>query len=68
MTIIPTGANDTGRVIATLVTAATALFLLCGQLPAPYNRWARNAAIGVYGATFLGVLVYVGLWLLRVEF
>jgi len=47
---------------------ATALFLLCEQLPAPYNRWARNAAIGVYGATFLGVLVYVGLWLLRVEF
>jgi len=59
---------DPQRIIATLMTAATALFLMCGRLPAPYSRWTRNAAIAVYGVTFLGVLVYAGLWLLRVEF
>jgi hypothetical protein len=66
--IIPWGAGDTWRLIAALVTAATALFVLCGQLPAPYDRLARNAAIAVYGVTLLGVLVYIGLWSFGVEF
>jgi hypothetical protein len=68
MSIIPAGPVDMGQVFVALATAATALFLLCGRLPAPYNRWARNAAMAVYGITLLGVLVSIGLWLLRVEF
>jgi hypothetical protein len=43
-----------GQVFVALATAATALFLLCGRLPAPYNRWARNAAVAVYGITLWG--------------
>jgi hypothetical protein len=73
MTIIPIGPGDggqidPGRMLGALVLAATALFLLCGRLPAPYSRLARIAAVAVYGAAFLGALVYAGLWLLRVGF
>jgi hypothetical protein len=73
MTIIPLaptngGPIDAGRMVGALTLAATALFLMCGQLPAPYNRWARNAAVAVYGVTLAGVLIYVGLWWLGVEF
>jgi hypothetical protein len=68
MTIIPTGSADTGRLFAALVTATTALYLLCWRLPAPYNRLARNAALAIYGVALLGALVYAGAWLLGVEF
>jgi hypothetical protein len=68
VSIIPGGPSDTGRLVTALVAATTVLFLMCGRLPAPYNRLTRNAAVAVYGVTFLGVLVYVGLWLLGVGF
>ena len=56
------------QLLAVATGAATVLFLMCGRLPAPYNRLTRNAAVAVYGVTFFGVLVYVGLWLLGVGF
>ena len=73
MTIIPIGANDgmsydMARLLGALVAATTALFLMCGRLPAPYGRLARNAAVALYGLTFLGVLIYLGLWSFGVEF
>ena len=68
MTIIPMGSGDTGRMLTALAAATTALFLLCGRLPAPYARWTRNAAVAVYGVTLAGVLVYLGLWAIGVKF
>jgi len=68
MTIIPMRPGGMGQAVATLTAAATALFLLCGRLPAPYNRWTRNAALAIYGLTVVGVLVYLGLWSFGVEF
>ena len=68
MTIIPLPTNggpvDPGRMLAGLIAAATVLFLMCGRLRPPYNRWTRNAAVAIYGVTLLGVVVYVALWLL----
>jgi hypothetical protein len=67
MTIIPLLTNAgpiDPRMLAGLIAAATVLFLMCGRLRAPYNRWMRNAAVVVYGVTLLGVVVYVALWLL----
>jgi hypothetical protein len=68
MTTIPLdltdgGPIDMGRLIGALAAAATALFLMCGRMPAPYGRWARNTAVAVYGAALVGVLIYLGLWL-----
>jgi hypothetical protein len=68
MTIIPMGSGNVGPLIGALIATAAALFVLCQRLPAPYGWYARKAAIAVYGVTLAGVLIYIGLWLLRVEF
>ena len=49
MTRIPIESGDIGQILAVLVTTATVLFLMCGRLRAPYNRWTRNAAVAVIG-------------------
>jgi hypothetical protein len=57
---------DRNQLIAALVLAATVLFLMSGAPGMPggsFRLWARRAAITIYGAAFLGVVVYVALWL-----
>ncbi len=49
--------------ITALVLAATALFLMTMAPGFRWRRQARVAALAVYGATLLGVLVYIALWL-----
>ncbi|HTW51932.1 MAG TPA: hypothetical protein VME45_08575 [Stellaceae bacterium] len=50
------------QMISALVLAATALFL-CSVAPGMrWRRQARIAAIAVYGAAFVAVVVYVVLW------
>jgi len=53
---------DRNRMIAALVLAVTALFLLSGAPGFRYRRAARSAAIVGYAAVFLAVAIYVGLW------
>jgi hypothetical protein len=59
---------DMGPLVGAATAATAALYLMSGRLPAPYNRMARRGAVAVYGVALLGVLVYIGLWILRVEF
>jgi len=62
---------DPQRTITGLILAATVLFLMAGAPGMPggtFRLWARRATVAVYAAICLGVLVYVGLWLLRVQF
>jgi hypothetical protein len=53
---------DLDQMIAALVLAATVLFLMTMAPGFRWRRQARIAALAVYGATFLGVVVYVVLW------
>jgi hypothetical protein len=54
---------DLQRMIAAVLLAATALFLMSQWLGGRHRRTAMVAAIAVYGVLVAGVLVYVGLWL-----
>ena len=53
---------DRNQTIAALVLAATALFLMSVMPGARHRRAVRIATLAVYGATLLGVIVYVVLW------
>jgi hypothetical protein len=53
---------DLDQMIAALVLAATVLFLMTMAPGFRWRRQARAAALAVYGATFLGVVVYAVLW------
>jgi hypothetical protein len=53
---------DTQRLIAALLLAATALFLITQRLGGRQRRAVMAASIAVYGALVVGVVVYVGLW------
>jgi len=48
--------------ISALVLAATALFLFSVAPGMRFRRQARIAAIAIYGAGFLAIVVYVVLW------
>lgn len=50
--------------LSALVLAATALFLMAVAPGFRWRRQARAAALIVYGAAVLGVVVYIVLWLL----
>lgn len=54
---------DRNQLISALIVAATALFLLASAPGVRSRRLFRNAALALYGAAFLGAIVYVGLWL-----
>ena len=54
---------DMQRLVAAVLLAATALFLMSQRLRGQYRRAAIVALVAVYGALAAGVLVYVGLWL-----
>jgi hypothetical protein len=54
---------DRSQMISALVLAATALFLFSVAPGMRFRRQARIAAIAIYGAALLGVVVYVVLWL-----
>ena len=58
---------DRNQLIGVFLLAATALFLMSGQPWMRYRRAARVGAITVYGTGLLGVLVWVGLWLLGID-
>ena len=58
---------DRQRLIGALITVATALFLMAVSPRFPYRRAVRVAAIVIYGAVFLGVVVWVVLWLLGIS-
>ena len=51
------------QTISALVLVATALFLMTMAPWFPWRRQARIAALAIYGATLLGVVVYIALWL-----
>lgn len=51
------------QMISALILAATALFLMTGMPGFRWRRPVRIAAVAIYGATFVGVVVYVVLWL-----
>jgi len=53
---------DRQRLVAALMLAATALFLLAVAPGFRYRRAARIAAITVFAAVFTGVVVWVVLW------
>lgn len=55
---------DRNRMLSALVLAATALFLMAVAPGFRWRRQARVAALAVYGAAVLGVVVYIVLWLL----
>ncbi|HXC26469.1 MAG TPA: hypothetical protein VNV38_00835 [Stellaceae bacterium] len=57
---------DRNQAIAALVLAATALFLMSGAPGFRWRRQARLAAVVVFGAAFLGVVIYVALWALDI--
>jgi hypothetical protein len=57
---------DRNQAFAALVLAATALFLFSVAPGVRFRRQARIAAIAVFGATFLGVAIYVVLWALGI--
>jgi hypothetical protein len=61
-------AFDRQRLIGALITLATALFLMAIAPGFRYRRIARVAAIAIYGAVFAGVLGWVVLWALGVNF
>jgi hypothetical protein len=54
---------DLQRMIAAVLLAATALFLMSQWLGGRHRRTAMIASIAVYGALVAGVVVYIGLWL-----
>jgi hypothetical protein len=54
---------DRNQLISALILVATALFLMSGMRGFRHRRAARFAVLTVYGATVLGVAVYVVLWL-----
>jgi hypothetical protein len=54
---------DPQRLVAALMLAATALFLLAVAPGFRYRRAARIAAIAVFAVVFTGVVVWVVLWL-----
>jgi hypothetical protein len=54
---------DRDQMISALVLAATALFLFSVAPGMRFRRQARVATLAVYGATLLGVIIYVVLWL-----
>jgi hypothetical protein len=54
---------DMQRLIAAVLLAATALFLLSQRLGGRYRRAAMVGAVTVYGALAAAVVVYAGLWL-----
>jgi hypothetical protein len=53
---------DTQQLIAAAALAATALFVASVGPGFPFRRATRIAAVALYGATFVAVLVYVALW------
>lgn len=53
---------DAQRVIAAVLLAATALFLMSQWPGGRHRRAAMIAAIAIYGVLVAGVVVYVGLW------
>ncbi|HWB49342.1 MAG TPA: hypothetical protein VG651_09550 [Stellaceae bacterium] len=57
---------DAQRLIAALLAAATALFLMSGAPGFRYRRQMRIAAVAVYGALLAAILVWVALWLVGV--
>jgi hypothetical protein len=59
---------DREQVAGALVTLATALFLMAVAPRFPYRHAARIAAVIIYGAAFIGVVVWVVLWLCGVRF
>jgi hypothetical protein len=54
---------DLNRMISALVLVATALFLMTMAPRFRWRRQARVAALAIYGATLVGILVYIALWL-----
>lgn len=54
---------DLNRTISALVLAATVLFLMTVAPGFRWRRQARVAALAIYGATLVGILVYIALWL-----
>jgi hypothetical protein len=59
---------DREQVLGVLITLATALFLMAIAPRFPYRRAARIAAVVFYGAAFVGVVIWVVLWLCGVKF
>lgn len=53
---------DLQRLIAAVLLAATALFLIAQWLGGRHRRAMMIASIAVYGALVAGVVVYIGLW------
>jgi len=62
------GNLDFGRLVAALALVTAALFVLSGQVSWRFARHVRRAAVAVFGAVFIAVLIYCGLWLLGVTF
>ena len=62
------GNLDFGRIVAALAMVTAALFVLSGQVSWRFAHHVRRAAITVFGAVFIAVLIYCGLWLLGVAF
>jgi hypothetical protein len=54
---------DRQRLVGGLITLATALFLMAVAPRFPYRRAARVAALVIYGAALVGVVVWAVLWL-----
>lgn len=54
---------DLNRMISALVLVATALFLMAMAPRFRWRRQARAAALAIYGATLVGILIYIALWL-----
>jgi hypothetical protein len=57
---------DRQRLVAALMLAVTALFLLAVAPGFRYRRAARIAAITVFAIVFTGVVVWVVLWWLGI--
>lgn len=53
---------DLQRLIAAVLLAATALFLMSQRLGGRHRRAAMVGAIAIYGALAAGIVIYVGLW------
>jgi hypothetical protein len=57
---------DRQRLVAALMLAATALFLIAQRVPSRYRRALQIAAITVFAVVFTGVAVWVVLWWLGI--
>jgi len=53
---------DRTQMISATVLVATALFVMSVGPGFRYRRATRIAAVALYGATFVAVLIYVALW------